>query len=261
MEIGVYAAAIAAEGTRAQMTVLKELGYDFIELPWGKPDVPKLTTEYGRALRELGEETGCPVRTATLTTFADLGTRLRDAGSRQAELETLLGVCRALAAAGGEVLLLPNWAGANDPEYDALYVSYLRDAGNAVADIGVKLAVEHIPGSKYRNRAADIAELADKVDHPHVGVYYDIANNLAAADDPVDAARASAKRVLGYHAKGRARSGLSLADMPLREVREIFEAAGYQGRVALELDKPETAGAEPNAHLAEAIKVMRTAGY
>jgi hydroxypyruvate isomerase len=166
-----------------------------------------------------------------------------------------------LAAAGGDVLLLNSWASANPPEYDDLYTAFLRDASEQAARYGVKLGMEHIVGSKWRNRAVALFELAEKVDRPNVGVYFDIANSLAVGEDPVAAARTIAPRLIQFHVKDHPASGRSLEAMPLREIKAVLDAAGYTGRVATEIEPFEEAGEQTNAHLVSALTTLRQIGY
>ncbi len=208
----------------------------------------------------MGERTGCPVRSAILGTFPDLGKRLRTSEARRQELDILTRACETLAAAGGDVLLLPNWAGENATDYDALYTAFLQEAGERAARLGVKLGIEHIPGSKYRNTAAQVFELAERVNAENVGVYFDIANGLYIGDDPIESARTVAPRVVQFHVKGY-RKERPLEAMPLREVKVIFEAAGFRGRAATEIDPVEETGQKTNAHLAAALATLRQNGY
>jgi sugar phosphate isomerase/epimerase len=260
MEIGSCANQVVGADLEAKMVALHSLGFDFIEPAWRGDDLPRLGKAYGEELQALGERTGCPVRSAILGTFSDLGTRLRTAESRANELDLLDRACETLAAAGGDVLLLPNWAGEDAPDYDGLYVGFLREGGDRASERGVKLAVEHIPGSKYRNTAAMVFELTERVDRPNVGVYYDIANGLYIGDDSIETARIVAPRVLQYHVKNY-RAERPLESMPLDEVKAIFEAAGFKGRVATEIDPIEKEGEKTNAHLAAAMATLKKHGY
>ena len=261
MELGSCASGVVGLNLEAQMAALKDLGYDFIEPAWKLDMAGALGEAFGRELQAQGKRTGCPVRSAIFPVFCDLGKRLRDYGSRARELELLTRACETLAAAGGDVLLLPNWVGDHAPEYDGLYADFLREAGARAARYNVRLGIEHIPSSKYRNLAVSVFELAELSGAPNVGVYYDIANGLYAEDDPVSSARAVASRVVQFHVKDFKKGERPLAAMPLKEVRAIFESAGFRGRAAVELAPREPAGLETNAHLAEALQVLRSAGY
>jgi len=260
MEIGSCANQVVGADLEAKMVALHALGFDFIEPAWSGDTLARLGAAYGEELRRLGEQTGCPVRSAILGAFSDLGARLRTAESRANELDLLDRASATLAAAGGDVLLLPNWAGEDAPDYDGLYIGFLREGGDRAAGRGVKLAIEHIPSSKYRNTVAKVFELTERVDRPNVGVYYDIANGLYIGDDPVETARIVAPRVIQYHVKGYRRER-PLDAMPLDEVKAIFEAAGYKGRVATEIDPVEETGTKTNAHLAAAMATLRQHGF
>jgi sugar phosphate isomerase/epimerase len=260
MELGSCAGQVVGADLEAKMTALHALGFDFIEPAWREPELPHLGKDFGTELRQLGERTGCPVYSAIYGVFPDLGTRLRTPESRAQELDTLTRACETLAAAGGEVLLLPNWAAENAPDYDSLYTAFLSEAGQRAASLGIKLGIEHIPRSKYRNTAAQVFELAEMVGMENVGVYFDIANGIVIGDDPVESARRVAPRVVQFHVKGY-RNELPLSAMPLREVKAVFEDAGFRGRVATEIDPTEEDGQKTNAHLAAARTILTQNGY
>lgn len=263
MEIGSCASQVVGEDLRAKMIALRSAGFDFIEPAWRADDVLRLgEAAFGNELRDLGEQTGCPVRSAILGTFSDLGRRLREPGSRAREINALVRACDTLAQAGGDVLLLPNYCSDAAEDYDDLYIAFLREAGEQAAQRGVRLGIEHIPASKYRNTVVQVFELVEMVDRSNVGVYYDIVNGLYIGDDPVETARAVAGRVVQYHVKDYRPGGRTLESLPLAPVREIFAAAGFRGRVATEIDPIEAPG-EPqtNAHLAPALATLRQHGF
>lgn len=261
MEIGSCASQVVGANLEAKMSALHALGFDFIEPAWNGNDLPRLGASFGDELRVLGERTGCPVRSAILGAFSDVGARLRTLESQASERDVLARACDTLAHAGGDVLLLPNWAAANEPDYDELYTAFLREGGDHAAERGVRLAIEHIPASKYRNTAAQVFALAEMVDRPNVGVYFDIANGLYIGEDPLESARTVAPRVVQYHVKGYKRER-PLESLPLREVREIFAVAGFAGRVATEIDPVEEApGSQTNAHLSAALATLRRHGF
>lgn len=261
MEIGSCAGQVIGADLAAKMDALHAIGFDFIEPAWKEDDLPLLGETFGAELRKLGARTGCPVRSAILGTFPDIGKRLRTIESRAAERDAIMRACETLAAAGGDVLLLPNWAGENAPDYDGLYTAFLREVGEQAARLNVRLGIEHIPSSKYRNTAVQVYDLAVAVDLANVGVYFDIANGLYIGDDAVESARTIAARVVQFHVKGFPRGGRPLEAMPLQTVREILVSAGFRGRVATEIDPVGEASEQTNAHLTAALATLRTNGY
>ena len=215
MEIGSCARQVVGADLEAKMIALHALGFDFIEPAWNGNDLPRLGASFGDEFRVLGERTGCPVRSAILGAFSDVGARLQTPEGQASERDVLARACETLAHAGGDVLLLPNWAAANEPDYDALYTAFLREGGDHAAEQGVKLAIEHIPASKYRNTASKVFELAEMVDRPNVGVYFDIANGIYIGDDPLESAR-TVIRVKLTGASG------TTALMPYGRLRAVF---------------------------------------
>src|SRR5690348_8995493 len=111
MELGSCAAQVVGADLEAKMEALHALGYDFIEPTWRDEVMTQLGEGYGNELRKMGERTGCPVKSAIFAVFSDMGTRLGTPESRAAELEQFTRACQTMATAGGDVLLLNNWAG------------------------------------------------------------------------------------------------------------------------------------------------------
>lgn len=261
MELGACAGGVVGASLEAKMEVLRALGYDFIEPAWNKEEWPLLGAAFGAELRALGEKTGCPVRSAIYGGFPDLGLRLAEPDALPRELDILNRALETLAAAGGDVLLLPMWAGANERGYDDRYIEFLRAGGERAQKTGTQLAVEHIPGSKYRNTAAQTFRLIERTDHPRVGVYFDIVNVLHSGEEPVAAARMVAPRTKQYHVKDHKKAKRPLEAQPLVEVREVMAAAGFKGRVAVEMGPREAAEPRTNSHLEDAIRVLHAHGY
>ena len=261
MEIGSCASQVVGDGLEQKMEALKTAGFDFIEPAWREAEVPNLGASYGEELRQLGERTGCPVRSAILATFVDLGARVQTDEGRARELDIFARASETLSAAGGDVLLLPNYAATDGSNYDELYTSFLQEAGAHAATVGVKLGIEHIPASKYRNSAVKVYELVEMVNLENVGVYFDIANGLYIDEDPLEAAQKIAARVVQYHVKDYKPGGRSFESMPLQEVKAVMESAGFKGRVATEIDPIEESGQKTNAHLTAALAVLRQRGF
>jgi sugar phosphate isomerase/epimerase len=261
MEIGSCADCVVGADLEARMVALKSIGFDFIEPAWREAELPRLGESFGAELRELGERTGCPVRSAILGTFPTIGERLRTSDSRAQELDVVTRACQTLAVAGGDVLLLPNYAAQYAEDYDVLYREFLAEAGTYAGTLGVKLGIEHIPASKYRNSAVQVFELVEKINHESVGVYFDIANGLYIDEDSVEAARKVVSRVVQYHVKDYPKGNLSFEAMPLREIKAIFTDANYKGRIATEIGPAEEQGEKTNDHLIAAMATLRQNGF
>ena len=172
-----------------------------------------------------------------------------ESGKAAAELNDLkhhIDIAHAVGAgvmricAGGRKTRTLSWA-----EHRALLLPLLRQAADYAAGKQVVLAIEnHIDLS-----ADEMLELITGVDHPHLGVCLDTANNIRLLEDPMIAVEKMApyaravhfKDVTAYRGSPRDFSfwpsvptGEGLIDMP-RAVAALRKA-NYQGLLALEVD-------------------------
>lgn len=255
MELGSYSAMVTGETLRDKMTALKALGYDFIELRLDKADVARLGPEFTASIQADVEAIGLPVRSGTLGTFSSFLERCQDAAGREAALAEITAACELLSALGADVLLLPAWDGVSPDDGYQTYGTNLGRAAGRAQELGVKLAVEHIPSSKFTGTLEGVCRIADAAGHPHVGVYADIGNAMHSGEDPVQAIKAAGARVFAVHFKGY-RDERPLEKMPLDEVRVALEQLDFQGRGAVEMK-----GGDDNAVLKTAIATLREHGF
>ncbi len=126
----------------------------------------------------------------------------------------------------------------------------------SAAEKGVKLAIEHIGGSRFLNSPTGVKKIALAVNHPAVGVYFDIGNAMHAGEDPVAAIPKLGNLLFQVHLKGI--GDRPLERMPLDGVLEELNAIGYAGRAATEVFQRD---ATDNAFLAEALRTLRAHGF
>jgi sugar phosphate isomerase/epimerase len=118
----------------------------------------------------------------------------------------------------------------------------LAAAADVATDLGIALALENHADLT----AAEIGELLDPLGD-RIGVCFDTANALRVGDDPLEAARALAARVRIVHLKdceggqaadrvtGPASVPYGEGVVPVDDVLAVFEAAGFDGLVCVEL--------------------------
>jgi hypothetical protein len=145
----------------------------------------------------------CPVRSAILGAFSDVGGASADAGGPWPESGSIDPCLRTHSGRWRRRSFVAElWPPRTNWIYDACTcLSALRAAPCRPSE-ACDWPSSTSPGSKYRNTAAKVFELVEAVDRPNVGVYFDIANGLYIGDDPVESARIVAPRVVQYHVKG-----------------------------------------------------------
>lgn len=256
MKLGVYSGCIVGDSLRDQFAALKQLGYDFLEYRVTPEDVAAIDAAFIARMRGLSEEMGLPVYSTSMGPFSGFGGACLQ-GKRSERVEQVRRVVDLTAGVGGDVALLASWEpeGLDPAAVTRAYVEGLRECGDYARERGVRLAVEHIGSSKFERGPTGIGRVLRAVDHPAVGMYFDIGNAMHAGEGPVAALRDVGPLVVQVHFKGFG-AERPLPQMPLAEIRDALTAAGYTGRGAIEIG-----GKENNDHLRDALATLRAAGF
>ena len=213
-----------------KMAILKGRDYDFLELALTREEIAGLGPDSAGAYVAMIERTGLPIRSTSMGHFGGFATLAP--GERAEVVRHIRALVAFTKAIGADAILLAT-----------------REAGDRVA-AGVTLALEHVAWHKpYR-----LAELVRAIDHPAVRIYFDVGNCLYVGENPLEQARICAPLTAQLHLKPGPTTPLGA--MPLVSMREIFEAAGFQGRGCLEI-----VGQEGEWPLAEARGLLKMAGY
>ena len=232
-----------------KMSILKRLGYDFLELSLSRDEIAGLGPDATATYADTIERTGLPIRSTSLGHFGGFATLA--AGDQATIVEHIRALVRFTAEIGADTILLATREEAEQVAGSAgVYRRALRPVAEEAAAAGVTLALEHVGWYKPYL----LAELVRAIDHPAVRIYFDMGNCLYVGESPLEQARVCAPLTAQLHIKGGPVA--PLAAMPLQEVREILEAAGFQGRGCLEIS-----GTEGERHLAEARGLLKMAGY
>ena len=232
-----------------KMSILKSLGYDFLELSLSREEITRLdgdsSTEYVAAV----ERTGLPILSTSMGHFGGF------AALAAGEQSEIVGHIRDLVhwtnAVGADTILLATREDQGSvAEHAAVYREMLLPVADEAARAGITLALEHV--GWYRPYL--LARLVRAINHPAIRIYFDMGNCLYVGESPIEQARICAPLTVQLHIKGGPTA--PLAAMPLVQVRDILATAGFQGRGCLEIT-----GAEGNRHLAEARGLLKMAGY
>ena len=249
MLIGARQECVAGGGSIPEkMAILARFGYDFLELALTRDEIaglgPTSHEEYAAAVAR----TGLPILSTSMGfgNFAAMSPDER--ASTVAHLRAMVRFTRAVGA--DTILLATTEAAANPAAYAGIYREALLPVAEEAAAPGIILALEHVGWYK----PATLAQLVRAIDHPRVGIYFDMGNCLYVGENPLEQARICAPLTAQLHIKGGPVA--PLAAMPLTQVRDILAAAGFQGRGCLETDS-----GPDDRPLAEARGLLKMAGY
>jgi sugar phosphate isomerase/epimerase len=256
LEIGCYSAAVVGETLKAKLEALKEIGFDFLELTLGQDAVDALDGARMDEIARTAKDVDLPIRSLSLGAFSGFADACKDEATRAAKLQTVTRAIELAACCGASVILCASWEPEGGPEVLERYRTYLPPLADRAAQHDVRLAIEHIGGSRFLNSPTGVRKIAQAVNHPAVGVYFDIGNAMHAGEDPVAAIPKLGDLLFQLHVKGI--GDRPLERMPLDAVLEELEGIGYTGRVATEVMLRD---ATDNGFLVEALQTLRAHGY
>jgi sugar phosphate isomerase/epimerase len=232
-----------------KMSILKGLGYDFLELALTGTEIAELDSGSAAEYATRIERTGLPILSTSMGHFG--GFASLSPGDRAEIVRHIRALVALTQAIGADTVLLATREDQTSvAAYAGVYRQELLPVAEEAAMAGVTLALEHV--GWYKPNV--LARLVRAINHPAVRIYFDMGNCLYVGEDPLEEARICAPLTAQLHAKGGPTT--PLASMPLVGVREILEAAGFLGRVCLEI--PSEEGDRP---LAEARGLLKMAGY
>lgn len=234
---------------RQKMTLLRQFGYDFLELPLTQSEITDLDAASVTHYQDAVEQSGLPILSTSLGHFG--GFAALDANRQDQIVEHIDTLLTWTHAIGADTMLLATTEDdANVATYAPIYQQKLGAVADRAASLGVTLAFEHVG---WYTPAA-LAELVQTLDHPAYGMYFDMGNCLYVGESPLEQAALCAPYTAQLHIKGGPTTPLGA--MPLQAVRETLERGGFHGRGCLEI--PSGDGDRP---LAEARALLKMAGY
>jgi sugar phosphate isomerase/epimerase len=131
-------------------------------------------------------------------------------------------------------------------------VDVLRAVGDACAASGTCLCLEPNPeiyNCNFLTHWQDVAELAERVGHPGVGVHLDTACIDLSGDDVVEAIEECGAAVRHFHISEPALGGFSNPVIDHRRVGAALRGTGYAGFVSIEMRRQS----DPVASIREAV--------
>lgn len=248
MKIGIRNGSLKTDCLTA-IQVGGQLGFDGVELDIGAEYTtnPVWQAEGRRQLKEAAVQQRCEISSLCLGVLWQIS----PASDKPEVRDEAADIIRASAAFATELgarwILLPISPG--EEEADAgqapkRWIEAVASAAPVAEDLGVVYCLENV-GRGCGKSAEELQVLAAGVDSPAVGVYYDIGNAIAFANDPVCEIEQLAEVLEIVHIKDRDADFLGDGIVPIEDCLKALRKIGYDGWLVLETpptDDPMQAG-------------------
>lgn len=201
---------------------------DFLE----SPDIQALTSAHSMRVSSVAASFGGP---------EDAALDSPEVSARQMGLAHVENVINQCAALGGRVVYLVPGTDDSQPALSR-YADSLAIAADEAATHDVRLCIEHFPGTALPTAAATLRYLS-AIDHPNLGLLFDIGHIQISGEDPAGVIREAGDRLVYVHLDDNDGQGdlhWALLDgvLTTETLRNTFDALkdiGYTGAVSLEL--------------------------
>lgn len=221
-------ASIVLSGMRSLGFHKIDIRPDFLE----KRDVPLLKGKHPLGVSSVAASFGVPEGAALDSSDDDVRKR------GVAHVGKIVNQCAAL---GGKVVYLVPGKD-NSPATLSRYAGALAQAAEQAASHEVRLSIEHFPGTALPTAAATL-EFISEIDHPNLGLLFDIGHVQISDEDPVEVISAAGPRLHYVHLDDNDGHGdlhWALLDgvLTTETLQRTFGALqdiGYSGGISLEL--------------------------
>ena len=164
-----------------------------------------------------------------------------DSLSRNEALTHLHRIARQCKELGGSAVYLVPGADGSEAALSR-YADSLATAADKAAALGIRIGIEHFPGTALPS-AAETLEFINRIDHPNLGLLFDIGHVLISDEDPAWVIQRAGERLAYVHlddndGEGDLHWGLLDGILTVETLREMFlalEDINYTGAVSLEL--------------------------
>jgi len=229
--------AFPADTWREEFPAAASLGLRHME--WtldqqGLHDNPLMTSAGQAEVRHLHETHGVDVPSVTGDCFMQAPFWKAAGDQRSALQDDFFAVCRACAAVGVRIVVVPLVDGGRleSAEHADTFVEVLTRHVGLFEQLGLSIVVE----SDFAPEP--LARFIERLPQACFGINYDIGNSAALGFDPVAEMTAYGHRILNVHVKDRPRGGttvpLGTGDVDFSRVAEAFAATSYDGLFILQ---------------------------
>jgi len=214
-----------------------EMGFDGLELVFGAGDYernPVWTPEGAAELKRKAEAAGIELPSLCTGYFNQRGLAAPEREVRETGIEVLLHLIDQCADVGMSNILVAFFAAGEikEAKQEDYVVAAMERCAPKARERNVKLALETtLPAERFRR-------LLERINHPFVGIYYDLANPVMWGENPAEGLDILSDFVLQIHIKDRDEEGTNVmlgqgkVDFPA--VVETVRKIGYDGYMVLE---------------------------
>ena len=251
MELGVRNDCIAGESLEEKMNEIKDMGYDFLELALKEKEIESLSEEDINKYCSLSDRVNFPIKQTSMGHFSLFTDKSKK--ERKTIISHIKKMVDLTESLEGDIILLASKEESEDVDsFAEIYKEELKEAADYAEQKNIQLALEGV--GYYKLSLID--KLVRTINHPAVGMYYDIGNCIYGQEDPVKQLNKSVDIMIALHIKGT--KEIPLAQMPLKKIIRIINNSNYQGRGCLEIAPVSD---DTNFHLLKAIKLLKKIGY
>lgn len=227
---------IRTEGTTLdKFKLLQEIGYDGVEVdsPGGVDKEEAI---------QASRETGLPIEGVVNSTHWRVRHSDPDPAVRAQALANMQTAMRDAKRVGADsVLLVPGRVSDDENEnHDHVWERSIADIRRLIPlaeELEVKILIENV-GNGFCTDPKQFAQYIDEIDHPMVGVHFDIGNHIRFSP-PAEWIRVLGKRIRKLDVKDNAKAGGSRkigdGDADWSAVRAALTEVGYRGWAAAEV--------------------------
>jgi D-psicose/D-tagatose/L-ribulose 3-epimerase len=236
------------------------LGVTGIEIAPTKlwPDWAGADPEDAQSLRQSIEAKGLCIPAIQSVLFGLPGLQLFGSpDSRQALVAHLAKVAKLAGALGATAIVFGSPRNRDRGELSLTQamdqaIPMLRQVGDACAAAGTCLCLEPNPEAyncNFLTHWQEVAELAERLGHPGIGIHLDTACITLADDDPVEAITACGAAIRHFHISEPALGSFTNPVIDHARIGAVLRASGYGGYTSIEMRRQ----ADPVTAVREAV--------
>ncbi|MEW6356129.1 MAG: sugar phosphate isomerase/epimerase family protein [Planctomycetota bacterium] len=225
------------DATKDQYQLAAEYGFDGLELVFGAnkhEQDPLWTPEGVKEIKAQAEAAGIAVPSVCGGYYNQRGLAADDAELRRTGVEVLLTLIDHCADVGMENILIAFFANGEikTPRHEDYVVEAMEQCAPKAQKRRINLCLETtLPARRF-------LALARRINHPHVRIYYDLANPLMWGENPAEGLDILAEFVAQIHIKDRGADDknvqLGAGRVPFPDVVKTIRKIGYDGWMCLE---------------------------
>jgi len=237
MKFGVVQGRLKPDAGRTEYQAAGDMGFDGLELVFNANEHeqnPLWTPDGVAGIKSQAAEAGIEVPSVCAVYYNQKGLASEDPEQNEAGVQVLLHIIDTCADVGMGNILIANF-GAGEiktPAQEDIVADAMRRCAPKAQERRINLALETtIPAPRFR-------KLLERIDHPNVRIYYDLANPVMWGENPAEGLEILADYVVQLRVKDRSADGgpvmLGEGEVDYPAVVETIRKIGYDGYLVLE---------------------------